>query len=96
MDRERCVIQRLFHCTQSHNEIRQHGIVGTLRNCTFDIESHEWLLSSSINLLPYLLLPLAGPEEFDDEDNDKLPFELQYLPATKQREPNPEIRLYYV
>lgn len=93
MDRERCVIQRLFHCTQSSNEIRQRGIVGTLRNCTFDMENHEWLLSPNINLLPYLLLPLAGPEEFEDEDVDKLPLELQYLPATKRRDPNPEIRL---
>lgn len=33
--------------------------------------------SSHIDILPYILLPLAGPEEFDEEDNDKLPIQLQ-------------------
>lgn len=38
------------------------------------------------------MLPLAGPEEFDDEDNDKLPVSLQYLPETKEREQDLDIR----
>lgn len=38
------------------------------------------------------MLPLAGPEEFDDEDNEKLPLDLQYLPADKIREPNKDLR----
>lgn len=33
--------------------------------------------NSHIDILPYILLPLAGPEEFDDEENDKLPMQLQ-------------------
>lgn len=45
-----------------------------------------------MDLLPRLLLPLAGPEEFDDDDMDKLPDDLQYLPPEKQRESDPEIR----
>ena len=52
-----------------------------------------WLLSPEIDILPHILLPLAGPEEFDDEDNNKLPLDLQYLPETKQREPDPDIRI---
>lgn len=56
------------------------------------IDIHEWLLSSEVELLSKLLLPLAGPEEFDDEDNEKLPLDLQYLPDDKTREPEPEIR----
>lgn len=48
---------------------------------------HQWLLDPSTNLLPSLLLPLAGPEEFDDDDMEKLPTELQYLEPDKQREP---------
>lgn len=92
MDRNNCVIQRLFPFTEHPNEIRRSGIVGTLKNCTFDTENHEWLLSPEVDLLSYLLLPLAGPEEFDDEDNDKLPYSLQYLPNTKTREPCPDIR----
>lgn len=50
------------------------------------------MLSPEVDLLPRILLPLAGPEEFDDEDNEKLPLDLQYLPDDKTREPEPEIR----
>lgn len=95
LDRENVFLQRLLHYTENYDEIRQHGTFGILKNCTFDVENHEWLLSPSINLLPHLLLPLAGPEEFEQEDIDKLPSELQYLPALKQRNSNPEFRLHY-
>ena len=51
------------------------------------------MLSDSVDLLPRLLLPLAGPEEFDDDDMDKLPDDLQYLSPEKTREPDPDIRI---
>ena len=56
------------------------------------IDFHEWLLSEEIDLLSTLLLPLAGPEEFDEDVMDKLPDDLQYLPEDKEREPDPDIR----
>ncbi|KOC65244.1 FAM203 family protein [Habropoda laboriosa] len=94
MDRDRSVIQRLLPFTEyTDSLIRRGGIVGTLKNCCFDVEDHEWLLSPEVDILSCLLLPLAGPEEFDDEDNDKLPISLQYLPETKQREPDLDIRI---
>ena len=34
----------------------------------------------------------AGPEEFDDDVNDKFPTELQYLGPEKVREDDPDIR----
>lgn len=49
-------------------------------------------MSDAVDLLPKLLLPLAGPEEFDEEDNDKLPIDLQYLGEEKTREQDPDIR----
>lgn len=55
-------------------------------------ENHDWLLSPEVDILPHLLLPLAGPEEFEDSEIDKLPPELQYLPEDKQREADPDIR----
>jgi hypothetical protein len=55
-------------------------------------ENHDWLLSPEVDILPHLLLPLAGPEEFTDDEMDKLPPELQYLPEDKIREPDPDIR----
>lgn len=47
-----------------------------MKNICFDSTRHEWLLHE-LKVLPYLLLPLAGPEEFSDEDNDMFPTELQ-------------------
>ncbi len=32
--------------------------------------NHEWLLSEAVDILPFLLLPLAGPEELTEEEND--------------------------
>ena len=50
------------------------------------------MLGDKVDLLPRLLLPLAGPEEFDDDDMERLPVDLQYLPPDKKREKDPDIR----
>jgi len=49
-------------------------------------------LSDAVDLLPRLLLPLAGPEELSEDEMDKLPVDLQYLQPDKQREPDADIR----
>jgi len=49
-----------------------------------------------VGVLPYILLPLAGPEEFDLEDQEKLPESLQMLPPDKKREPDTVLRLTHV
>ncbi|XP_066531249.1 protein HGH1 homolog isoform X2 [Hoplias malabaricus] len=93
LDKERCVIQRLLPYTQYDASVtRRGGVVGTLRNCCFDYAHHEWLLSDSVDILPFLLLPLAGPEELSEEENEGLPVDLQYLPEDKTREEDPDIR----
>ncbi|XP_054906135.1 protein HGH1 homolog [Poeciliopsis prolifica] len=93
MDRDRCVIQRLLPFTQYEaSEVRRGGVIGTLRNCCFDHAHHAWLLSDAVDVLPFLLLPLAGPEELTEEENEGLPVDLQYLPEDKQREADPDIR----
>lgn len=56
------------------------------------LDAHQWLLSEDVDLLPALLLPLAGPEQFDEDDMQKLPEDLQYLPDDKKREEDPDIR----
>lgn len=50
--------------------------MGLLRNICFDSSRHAYLLGE-IEILPIILLPLAGPDEFTDEENDKFPMELQ-------------------
>jgi len=47
---------------------------------------------SDSEVLSYLLLPLAGGEEFTEEEYEAMPIDLQYLPTTKVRDPDPEIR----
>lgn len=60
---------------------------------TLFIDCHQWLLGEDVDILPSLLLPLAGPEEFSEEVTDKLPDDLQYLPDDKTREEDPDIRM---
>ena len=47
-----------------------------------------------VDILPRLLLPLAGPtpDSLDDDDIDKLPIDLQYLDETKKVEDDADIR----
>lgn len=60
--------------------------------CILSSAYHDWLLGDDVDILPRLLLPLAGPEEFDEEDTAKLPVDLQYLEADKKREADPDVR----
>lgn len=87
------LLQRLLpfaHYKDSY--LRRSGIIGLIKNICFDTYQHEWLLSDDVDILPSILLPLAGPEEYDDEDNDKFPPELQYLGPDKIREEDPNLR----
>ncbi|KAF7207380.1 protein HGH1 homolog isoform X1 [Nothobranchius furzeri] len=93
MDRDRYVIQRLLPFTQyKESVVRRGGVIGTLRNCCFDHTHHQWLLSEAVDILPFLLLPLAGPEELTEEENEGLPVDLQFLPEDKRREEDPDLR----
>ncbi|KAK2737899.1 hypothetical protein FQN57_007350 [Myotisia sp. PD_48] len=85
-------ISKLTVFTEHHSHIRRKGVASTIKNVAFEIPSHPTLISESgVNLLPYILLPIAGPEEFDDEDSaDMLP-DLQLLPPDKQRDKDNEI-----
>lgn len=78
----------------SASSVRRGGVIGAIRNCCFDTKVHEMLLTE-MDLLPRLLLPLAGPapDSFDESDIEKLPIDLQYLDEDKKIEDDPDIRL---
>jgi hypothetical protein len=39
-----------------------------IRNCCFDTKYHPTILTPGpTDILPYILLPLTGPEEYDDD-----------------------------
>lgn len=80
-------ITKLTVFTEHSSNVRRKGVACTLKNVTFEVKSHPQLFAENeVNILPYLLLPLAGPEELSDEDTvDMLP-DLQLLPPDKQRD----------
>lgn len=90
-------ITKLLVFTEIESKIRREGVASTIKNCLFDVSMHEkFVLDESINLLPYILLPLAGPEEIDEDDMFNLPDELQLLPEDKKRDTVPSILATYV
>ncbi|KAM6496762.1 protein of unknown function (DUF383) domain containing protein [Amanita muscaria] len=104
-------LSKIMPFTEHDDTIRRGGAASTIKNCAFHAGGHKALLSSEsiqiavppsnipapgIDALPSILLPLAGPEEFDLEDQEKLLEPLQFLPSTKKREPDDVIRLTYV
>ena len=67
-------------------------MASTLKNVAFEISSHPMLLSDlEANLLPYILLPLAGPEELDEADSADMLTDLQLLPPDKARDSDNDI-----
>ncbi|KAG6855907.1 hypothetical protein H0H87_009513 [Tephrocybe sp. NHM501043] len=104
-------LAKLVSFTEHKDTIRRGGVASTLKNCAFHAPGHKAILSPEaekvavgpstaeapgVDALPYILLPLAGPEEFDLEDQEKLPEALQFLPPTKTREVDPTLRLMHV
>lgn len=82
-------LQKLLVFTEKYDSrIRREGVASTIKNSLFDTQLHDKLVhDAKINLLPYILLPIAGPEEIDEDDMFALPEELQLLPSDKQRDP---------
>ncbi|KAG9292621.1 hypothetical protein G9A89_006993 [Geosiphon pyriformis] len=86
-------ITKLIIFTEHPNIIRRGGVISCIKNCCFSIEHHlDLLAESKINILPYVLLPLCGPEEFDADDMEGMPEDIQFLPSEKRREPDPHLR----
>lgn len=86
-------VTKLLVFTEYPSKVRREGVLSTIKNTLFDVESHErFIKDESINLLPYLLLPLAdGKDEYKDDEMFELPEELQLLPPDKKRESVPQI-----
>jgi len=82
-------ITKLTVFTEHKSDIRRKGVASTIKNVAFDIKSHTMLFSEDeVNLLPYILLPIAGPEEYSDEETAAMLPDLQLLPPDKKRDPD--------
>lgn len=85
-------LTKLVVFTEHDAAIRRRGVASTIKNVCFDVPAHDTLLDSSgVNLLPYILLPLMGSEEYSDEDTEGMLDECQLLDPDKEREKLPDI-----
>jgi hypothetical protein len=86
-DEGRVPLSKVLVFTEHASEVRRRGVASTIKNVCFEVGVHKALLSrSEINILPFILLPLMGSEEYPDDEADAMPEEIQLLPPDKERE----------
>jgi hypothetical protein len=80
-------LSKLLVFTEHKSDVRRKGVASTIKNVAFEVPSHPSLFADDkVNILPYVLLPIMGSEEYDvDESMDMLP-DLQLLPPDKTRD----------
>ncbi|KAK9464688.1 hypothetical protein V1512DRAFT_88490 [Lipomyces arxii] len=89
-------LSKLLVFTEYKNVVRRAGVASAIKNSLFELSEHINLLDSDLNILPYILLPLAGPEELPEEEMFELPEELQLLPPDKEREKDHDILIVHI
>lgn len=73
--------------TEHKSDVRRKGVASTIKNVAFDIPSHpSFLAQDEIDILPYILLPIVGGEQYDEEETLAMLPDLQLLPPDKQRD----------
>lgn len=78
--------------TEHKSDVRRRGVASTIKNIAFEVDAHPaFLAEEDMNLLPYLLLPIAGNEEFDEDEALEMLPDLQLLPPDKERDSQPDI-----
>ncbi|KAG9241166.1 DNA-binding protein-like protein HGH1 [Calycina marina] len=85
-------LSKLIVFTEHKSDIRRKGVASAIKNVAFEIDAHpRFLDENEINILPYLLLPIMGKEEYDDEDSLDMLADLQLLPPDKQRDSDTDV-----
>ncbi|CCU77563.1 DNA-binding protein HGH1 [Blumeria hordei DH14] len=80
--------------TSHHSHIRRQGVASTIKNVCFETSQHTRMIlndDDGIGILPYLLLPLMGGEEYDVDEIEGMLEECQLLPSDKKREVDVQI-----
>lgn len=99
-------ITKLIVFTEHSSTIRRRGVANTIKNVCFDVNAHSRLLASEgeagveegegIGLLPYVLLPLMGSEEYGEDDTEGMLDECQLLPPDKERDKQADILITHL
>jgi hypothetical protein len=85
-------LTKLTVFTEHRSTVRRKGVASTIKNVAFETDKHSlFLAADEINILPYLLLPITGGEEYSDEDMDGMLDDLQLLPPDKEREADVDV-----
>lgn len=88
-------LTKLVVFTEHKSTIRRRGVANTIKNAAFDISAHARLLADQhdggVGLLPYILLPLMGSEEYSEEDTEGMLDDVQLLDPDKEREKQTDI-----
>jgi hypothetical protein len=85
-------LSKIYVFTEHGSDVRRRGVANTLKNVCFEVSAHPLLLSDeNSGVLPYLLRPLMGGEEYADDEMEAMFDELQLLPPDKAREKEPEV-----
>ncbi|KAK1065139.1 Protein hgh1 [Friedmanniomyces endolithicus] len=88
-------LTKLVVFTEHKSTIRRRGVANTIKNTAFNVHDHARLMAEQsedgVGVLPYLVLPLMGDEEYSDEDTEGMLDECQLLPPDKQREKEVDI-----
>jgi hypothetical protein len=93
LDEKRDIFKDLLKDIQHRNPIRKRAVLGAIKNCCFEQRKHNWLLAEDkVNILPYLLYPLVGPEPFREDEIEGMPAFLTRLGPNKMREEDLESR----
>lgn len=80
-------VTKLTVFTEHNSVIRRKGVASTIKNVAFEIPFHPMLFAENeANLLPYILLPIMGPEEYNEEETMAMLPDLQLLPSDKKRD----------
>ncbi|KAK0715779.1 hypothetical protein B0H67DRAFT_581600 [Lasiosphaeris hirsuta] len=73
--------------TEHKSDVRRKGVASAIKNVAFDVPSHPTFLDEDgINILPYVLLPITGNEQYDEDEMLAMLPDLQLLPPDKQRD----------
>ncbi|KAK3318519.1 hypothetical protein B0H66DRAFT_241397 [Apodospora peruviana] len=85
-------INKIRVFTEHASSVRRKGVASTIKNVAFDVPSHPAFLDEDqVNILPYILLPIIGGEEYSEDEMMSMLPDLQLLPPDKQRDSDPNI-----
>jgi hypothetical protein len=85
-------LSKMVVFTEHASTIRRRGVASTIKNLAFEVSAHPILMDeNAVNILPYIILPLMGNDEYSLDDSDGMLDECQLLPPDKEREKQNDI-----